>query len=345
MAAGGVRTQAVTLADVARLAGVSKSTASKALSDRYGVGADTRRRVQEVAQELGFTPSAVARQLSTGRTGTVGILTNDLEGRFVIPILAGAEDALGAGELSVILCNARGEHIRERRHLQTLLERRIDGLIVVDGGRTDPRDSVGTNLDVPVVYAYAPSVDLQDISVVADQEMGGALAAEHLWGIGRRRIAFVGGDPTYGASVARAAGARSALERLGGTLASITEGGSWTEGWGRHAAGQLMDSPEPPDAIIAASDALARACLDTLRDRRISVPDDVAVVGFDNLTSVVMHTRPSLTSVDLDLRGLGQRAAFRIFQALAGDLGKPGVESLPVRLVVRDSTIGNFSSV
>lgn len=336
--------RAVTLADVAAHAGVSKSTASKALSDRYGVSTTTRERVRQAASSLGFTPSAVARQLAVGRTSTVGILTNDLEGRFVIPILAGAEDALGAGELSVILCDARGDYIRERRHLQTLLERRIDGLIVVGGARTDPRESLGDAIPVPVVYAYAPSGGGQDVSVVADHEMGGALAAEHLWSIGRRRIAFIGGDPTYGASVEREIGARQAVTRLGGQLTSITEGGLWTERWGRAATGILVDQGSPPDAIIAASDSLARAALDALRDRRIRVPDDIAVVGFDNLSSVVDHTRPPLTSVDLGLRSLGQHAASRIFQALAGDPSPPGIERLAVSLVVRESTIGSESA-
>lgn len=331
----------VTLADVAAHAGVSKSTASKALSNRYGVSQETRERIELSARRLGFTPSAVARQLTAGRTSTVGVLTNDLEGRFVLPILAGAEDALGAGELSVILCDARGDYIRERRHLQTLLERRIDGLIVVGGGRTDPRPSLGTDLPVPVVYAYAPSASSADVSVVADHAMGGALVATHLWQLGRRRIAFIGGDPTYGASQEREQGARAALAACDASLTSVVEGGSWTERWGRVAARRLLEAPEPPDAIIAASDALARATLDVLRDYRLQVPQDVAVAGFDNLRSVVQDTRPPLTSVDLDLEGLGRHAASRIFQALAGEPSETGVDTRPVKLVPRESTIGN----
>jgi LacI family transcriptional regulator len=332
----------ITLSDVADRAGVSKSTASKALSNRYGVSAETRASVERAARELGFSPSAVARQLALGKTSTVGVLTGDLEGRFVIPILAGAEDALGAGELSVILCDARGDSIRERRHLRTLLERRIDGLIVVAGARTEPRESLGADLSVPVVYAYAPSSAPGDVSVVADQAMGGRLAAEHMWNVGRRRIAYVGGDTTYAASSEREAGVREALKALGGDLTALTEGGSWDERWGRHAAGVLMDCDDPPDAIIAASDTLARACLDAMRDRGVRCPQDVAVLGFDNLASVVPHTRPPLTSIDLELRSLGQRAAFRIFQALDGDPGPVGTEARPVSLVVRESTMADL---
>ena len=332
----------VTLADVARAAGVSKSTASKALSGRYDVGGGTRERVVEAATRLGFTPSAIARNLTSGRTGTVGVLTNDLEGRFVIPVLSGAEEALGAGEISVLLCDARGDAVRERRHLRTLLERRIDGLIVVGGARTDPRPSLGPDLPVPVVYAYAPSVDPGDVSVVADDVQGGTVAATHLWETGRRRIAFIGGDPTFVANAEREAGARTALAAHGlELLVDDASNGSWTERWGRLTASRLLTRYPDIDGIVAASDMLARAALDVLRDLGRTVPDDVAVVGFDNLPMIATNTRPELTSVDLGLEALGRRAAELVFSALNGGEVTPGVELRPVHLVVRDSTVRN----
>ena len=115
--------RAATLSDVARRAGVSIATASKALNGRGDVAAGTRKRVMEAAAELAFTPNAMARGLLAGRTGTVGLLTNDLDGRFVIPILMGAEDAFGAGQVNVFLCDARGDAIREQHHLRALLSR------------------------------------------------------------------------------------------------------------------------------------------------------------------------------------------------------------------------------
>src|SRR3954447_4306631 len=132
----------VTLTDVARLAGVSIATASKAINGRDQVAPATRERVMAAAEELSFTPNELARSLINGRTGTVGLLTSDLEGRFVIPILMGAEDAFGAGKINVFLCDARGDTIREQYHLKALLTRRVDGLIVV-GRQTDPWPSLG----------------------------------------------------------------------------------------------------------------------------------------------------------------------------------------------------------
>ncbi|KPC70202.1 LacI family transcriptional regulator, partial [Thermoactinomyces vulgaris] len=115
-----------TLSDVARLAGVSVGTASKALNGRNHVHAQTRERVLEAAAQLSFSPNSLARGLLAGRTGTVGLLTSDLVGRFSLPILMGAEDAFGAGQVSVFLCDARGDAIRERHHVQALLSRRVD---------------------------------------------------------------------------------------------------------------------------------------------------------------------------------------------------------------------------
>lgn len=333
-----------TLADVARAAGVSKGTASKAISGAPGIGPATRERVQEVAERLSFRPSAIARQLATGRTGTVGVLTNDLEGRFVLPIVAGAEDALGAGRISVLLCDAREDPIREQQHLATLLDRRIDGLIVVGGGRTEPRPSLGRGLGLPVVYVYAPSDSPDDVSLTADDVAGGRVAAGHLADLGRTRIGFVGGDPSYIASLEREAGARALLEERDTPL---LEGGAlhgdWSERWGRAATRRLLDLHPDVDGLVCASDTLARGALDVLRDAGRRVPDDVAVVGYDNWGVIAENSRPTLTSVDMDLHGLGRAAAARIFAALSGGVPIGGAIRMPVRLVPRGSTIGGAS--
>ena len=199
-------TRNATLKDVARLAGVSVSTASKALNGRKDVGEATRVRVLQAAEQLAFSPNALAKGLIAQRSGTVGLLTSDLEGRFSIPILMGAEDAFGSDMTSVFLCDARGDAIREQHHLRALLSRRVDGLIVV-GARPDARSSLGQDLGVPVVYAYAPSDDPDDLSLVTDHYGGGELAVDHLLTCGRTRIGHISGDPSYGAARDRARGA------------------------------------------------------------------------------------------------------------------------------------------
>jgi LacI family transcriptional regulator len=329
--------RAVTLTDVARLAGVSISTASKALNGRDEVAPATRERVLAAAGRLSFSPNQLARGLLAGRTGTVGLLTSDLEGRFVIPILMGAEDAFGAGQVSVFLCDARGDTIREQHQLRALLSRRVDGLIVV-GRQTDPRPSLGHDIPVPVVYAYAPSDDPQDLSLTPDNVSAGRLAVEHLLASGRRRFAHISGDPEYAAAQDRAIGARAALADAGLDLVAEVFS-EWSESWGRDATALLLSQHPDVDAILCGSDQIARGALDTVRDFGRVVPDDVAVMGFDNWEVLTTNARPQLTSIDANLQQLGRTAAQRVFAALDGvDIGS-GTHYQPVRLVIRGSTV------
>ena len=331
------KSRTATLTDVARLAEVSIATASKALNGRDQVKAETRARVIAAAEKLSFSPNALARGLLAGRTGSVGLLTSDLEGRFSIPVLMGTEDAFGAGRMSVFLCDARGDSIREQHHLQALLSRRVDGLIVV-GSRTDPRPSLGRNLPVPVVYAYAPSESPDDLSLVSDNVGAASLAVEHLLACGRTKIAHITGDPAYRAAQDRAAGARRTLDEAGLKMAGgQVLFGTWTEGWGRGATRMLLAKTPDVDAIFCGSDQIARGVLDALREHGRDVPGDVAVVGFDNWEVLAANARPQLTSIDMNLEHLGRIAAQRLFAAIDGKSGS-GIEAMPCRLVPREST-------
>jgi len=328
----------VTLADVARAAGVSVSTASKALNGRPDVSEGTRARVQSAADQLSFSPNSLARSLVSGRSFTVGLITHDLEGRFSTPILMGAEDAFGLNNISLLLCDARGDYLRERHQVKVLLERRVDGIIVV--GADNARPSIGRDVPVPVVYLYAASADPADISLISDNVGAGRLAAEHLIDCGRRRIAILGGDPTYGASPERAEGAMAALAAAG--LEPVGGGplyGSWSEEWGRGGCHALITQYPDTDAIICGSDQVARGALDALRDLGRSVPDDVAVTGHDNWKILVSGSRPPLTSIDMNLEDLGRLGATRLREAIEGH-PTPGLEKLACRLVVRGSTVG-----
>ena len=327
-----------TLADVARAAGVSIATASKAINGRDEVAPTTRKRVIEAAEGLSFTPNALAKSLTEGRSGTVGLLTSDLEGRFVLPVLMGAEDAFGAGAINVFLCDARGDSIREQHHLKALLNRRVDGIIVV-GRSTDARPSLGQDLPVPVVYAYAPSDDPRDTSLVPDNRSGGRLAVEHLIGTGRRRIAHISGDPTFAAAQDREVGVRKGMAEAGLELVGETLFSNWSEHWGRDATALLLTQHPDVDGIVCGSDQIARGVIETLRDLGRAVPDDVAVIGHDNWETLAVNSRPELTSVDANLQYLGRMAATKIFQAIDGEQSGGGIETLPVRLVIRGSTI------
>ncbi|MCC5574894.1 LacI family DNA-binding transcriptional regulator [Microtetraspora sp. AC03309] len=332
----GRRSRAVTIGDVASLAGVSIATASKALNGKDDVRAETRSRVLAAAKELSFQPNALARGLLSGQTRTVGLLTSDSVGRFGIPVLLGAEGAFGAGEMAVMLCDARGDAIREQHYLRTLLSRRVDGLIVV-GESTDPRPSISRDLPIPVVYAYAASDSPDDVSFVPDDVDGAGLATRHLLAMGRRRIAHITGPTDYKAARDRAEGLRLALADAGLPQVGETLSGAWSQRWGRHAAEMLLMSEPEVDAVFCGSDQIAAGFIEAARERGRRVPDDIAVVGYDNWEVLSTETRPALTTVDMNLETLGRTAAQHLFAAIDGK-ATPGVHRMPCRLVIRDST-------
>ncbi|MDG4798041.1 LacI family DNA-binding transcriptional regulator [Micromonospora sp. WMMD1082] len=330
------RSQYVTLSDVANRAGVSVATASKALNSRAEVAPATRERVLKAAAELSFQPNVLARGLISGRTRTVGLLTDELGGRFAIPILLGAENALGNGQMSVLLCDARGDAIRRQHYIRTLLARQVDGFIVV-GDSNDLRPSLTRDIPVPVVYAYAESTDPRDLSIVADDEGGARLAAEHLVSHGRHRIGHITGPDTYRAARDRVAGLRTVLAEAGLSPAGDPLYGEWSQRWGRHAARLLLAARPDVDAIFCGNDQVAAGVADTLRGLGRRVPDDVAIVGYDNWELFAADCRPPLTTVDLNLEQLGAAAVNHLFAALDGNAGS-GVIRQPGRLVVREST-------
>lgn len=328
--------RAPTLAQVAALAGVAPSTASKALTGRGQLRHDTRQRVRAAAEQLGFQANVLARGLVEGRTYTVGVITTDSFGRFTIPVMLGAEDALGRGQMSVLLCDGRGDSIREQHHLRTLLGRRVDGIIVT-GRRREPRPPLGTDLGVPVAYVGVPSQDDSDFSVVPDEEQGAALAIRHLLTTGRNSVAHITGPDRHMAARLRESSARRVLAEAGLSFAVEPLWGEWSEAWGRSAANIVLRSNPDVNAVFCGSDQIARGVVDALREGGRSVPQDVAVVGFDNWDVMALGSRPPLTTVDRNLIELGHMAATTLLEAVAGRTIS-GFHQLPCRLVIREST-------
>lgn len=326
-----------TIADVAALAEVSIGTVSKALNGRGQLREQTRARVLAAAQQLGFQPNALARGLLSGRSFTVGLITTDSFGRFTIPIMLGAEDALGAGQISVFLCDGRGDPIREQHYIRMLLARRVDGIIIT-GRRVDPRPPIGANLRVPIVYAMTQSTDERECALIPDDEQGGRIAIEHLLATGRTRIGHITGPERFLAARLRAQGAVQALDRAGHRLAGPgLLHGEWSEEWGRQATHILLRSTPDTDAIFCGSDQIARGVADMLREMGYRVPGQIALVGFDNWDVMADSCRPPLTTVDLNLTELGRAAADHLLAAIDGNPAH-GAHTLPCRLVVREST-------
>ncbi|WP_022881920.1 LacI family DNA-binding transcriptional regulator [Gryllotalpicola ginsengisoli] len=329
----------ITVIDIAREAGVSPATVSKALNDTGQLREATRQKVRETAERLGFVFDGVGRSLASGRTYSVAVLTGDAIGRFSIPIMLGAENALAAGKMLVFLCDSRDDPLREQHYLRNVLERRAEGVIVT-GRRTEPRHPIDAAL--PAVYAYAPSDDPADSSVVADEAEGMRLIVDHLLALGRERIAHITGPVSHLSARLRADAVAQRLTERGLEPHGAPLFGEWSEAWGRAAAEALLEhGARMPDAITCGSDQIARGVTERLRERGVRIPSDIAVTGYDDWDVMVSGSRPTLTTVDPKLGQIGRRAAELLLDKIAGR-EHSGVERVPPRLVSRASTLGEL---
>lgn len=330
-------TKRITLDDIAAAAHVSKATVSKALNDTGQLSAHTRRLILETADELGYVKTANV-QTPRCKTGLIGLVTSDLEGRFSNPALISAENTLGSTNHAVLLTNSRGDPKLERAHIDQLAARRVDGLLML-GGETDSRPPLKPNtaLGIPIVYAYAPSNNPEDCSVTCDNVAAGAMAIDHLLLRGRRHIAIVSGPEHYTATKDRLAGARKALKQSGLQLAAPVCYGNWHESWGRTAAQLLLSKGVRIDGIYCLNDMLARGVIETLLAQGIRVPEDIAVIGHDNWQVTATECRVPITSFDNNLQEIGRRAARHLLDAINGN-PHHGTTYIGCSLIVRKST-------
>jgi LacI family transcriptional regulator len=327
-----------TIRDVAALAGVSISTVSKALSGGGRMRPETREKVREAANTLGFRPNSLAQSLHQNRSRTIGILSTDRFGRFSFPIVEAMEQLLANEGIGIFMCNATDDPEREKQHISQLLAKRVDG-IVVTARRADRRPDIELiGRDIPVIYVFSQSENSNALSLLPDDEGGAVLATEHLLSLGRRRIAHITGPEGFEAVRLRNRGYVRALQQAGMPQPpELYLSGAWSEAWGREAMQKLLDLTEPPDAIFCGNDQIARGAIDCMREAGISVPDDIAVVGYDNWEVMAEACRPRLTSIDMNLMELGREAGRALLQLMSG--GKlSGVRRLPCSLVVRHSS-------
>jgi LacI family transcriptional regulator len=332
---------APTIRDVARLAEVSIGTVSKALNANGRLQQETRDKVLRIASEIGYRPNDLAQSLHRAKSRTIGIISTDSFGRFTFPIVEALEERLAAERIAVFMCNATDDLERERQHLDQLLRKRVDGLVVT-ARRADKRPPVGKFVHgLPIVYVFSQADDPDTLSLLPDDEGGAALAVEHLAGLGRKRIAHITGPEHFEAVRLRKAGYLSALRAAGlPEIDGFYLPGVWSEAWGRDAIARLLDSIDTrPDALFCGNDQIARGAADALRERGLSVPGDVAIVGFDNWEVMTLAARPPLTSIDMNLKALGREAGELLMEMIGGKRIS-GVRRRPCSLVVRESSAG-----
>lgn len=333
-------TKRASMSDVARAAGVSLTTASRALSGVGRVSPETRAKVIETAERLQFQPDMIARSFVTGRSFIVGVLAEDASGRFSMPILVGATDSLGRENIAAVTLDAQGRPRVLSDYLKRLRSRRIDGVLVVGHDPNRASLVLSEDFSVPVVFASSSATPETDFVVAPDNRGAGRTAAEHLIGLGRKNIAHVTAAVHEPAVDARAEGFAEAMAAAG--MSTALGGplyGSYKQRWGTDAAERIIASGELVDAIFAANDEIAIGLFATFHRHGIRVPDDIAIVGYDNRHATIGRPDQPLTTFDPELGTVGARAAERLLAAIAG-ASEPGVEYVEPRFIEGRSTVG-----
>ncbi|TWX36209.1 LacI family transcriptional regulator [Frigoribacterium sp. ACAM 257] len=327
-----------TIHDVAAAAGVSLATVSKAVNGRYGVSPETTAKVMAVVDALGYESSLVASSMRARRTGVIGVLVADFE-PFSSEVLKGVGTAVRQLGAEYDLLAYSGAHQGgadgwERRSLSRLSGTLIDGAILVTPS------VLTTTTSVPVV-AVDPHKGRADLpSVEADSRGGAGQAVEHLVSLGHRRIGFLAGRPDLRSASLREAGYADALRSAGIVRdPALTRDGDFEMGAARRAARELLDvrPADRPTAVFAANDLSAIAVLRTAHELGLRVPDDLSLVGFDDIPEA-SREQPALTTVRQPMHRLGTVATTMLFTLLEGGvIDRPEVQ-LPTKLVVRGTT-------
>jgi LacI family transcriptional regulator len=326
---------AVTLEQVAQEAGVSPSTVSRILNGTAVVSSLKKQAVDAAIAKLGFVPNPMARGLAGGRTMSIGVITQAIDSPFYGAALRGIEDAFDPAGFSPLFVSGHWNATAEARCIEVLRSRRVDGIIVLDGRLPDQAlaDCAGS---LPVVVTgrtlSAPGL----VSLKFDNVEGGRLATRHLLGLGHQRIAFIAGNPDHPDAVERLSGYRAALEAAGIAYdPALVVPGEFQEVSGMLAVKHLIDSAQRFTAIFAANDQMAHGAVLGLQRHSLRVPEDVSLVGFDDLPSSV-YAIPPLSTVHQPAYELGSLAAAAMLQLLGG--GSPVLAMPAPRLIARETS-------
>lgn len=322
----------VSIYDVATLAGVSLGTVSRVLNGAATVGDATRDKVQQAIDHLGYRPSSVARSLARGATATLAMLVPELDNPLFGDLASGAQDAADEHDHVVLVYGTNGDPVRERRYIDSVLDRNVGGLILV--GSILPVDELKPLIGKLPVVQIGRQQDLPGSRTVdVDHELGARTAVQHLLSLGHRRIGMIEGATDNKAVDERGRGFHAALDRAGvPSRERVVVRGSLDEAGGAAAMEQLLDLDASFTAVYAVTDLMALGALSALARNGVSVPDDMSVIGFDDIR-ISMHLPVPLTTVRQPSRDLGAAA---VQLALEGMDGESRI--LPTELMVRSST-------
>ncbi len=325
------------LEDIAVAVGVTATTVANALKGRGNVSEATRMRIIECAQELGYRPNELARSLVQGKTFTLGFLLPTIANPFYPEIAEAIERTASEHGYQMLLCNSFYDFARGRQHLERLVNRWVDGVIVM-GSSIDPADIMAQfQRGFPIVLCdwQENEVAIQMPQVSVDFRMAGALAAQHLIALGHRRTAIIFDEPQQSL---RFEGFRDALLEADLALPEgMVQVGHSTLESGYNAAQKLIESPTRPTAIFATTDWMALGAMQAVQNAGLQVPQDISIIGLDDIT-VSAHIRPPLTTIAIPKVQLAFEATELLFRLIKGTPEPPLSRLIQPSLIVRQST-------
>lgn len=331
----------VTIYDVAREAGVSMATVSRVVNNNPNVKPQTRKKVYEAIERLGYRPNAVARGLASKKTTTVGVVIPDISNAIFAEVARGIEDIANMYHYNIILCNADKRKEKEIRVVNTLLEKQVDGLLFMGGAVTDEHLQAFKTANVPVVLCATtdeqgliPSVDINHEEAAYD-------AVRTLIGNGHRRIAMISGtlqDPSNG--YARYQGYKRALEEAGIPVSEdYVRTGNYRYESGVDAVKYFLELPERPTAVFAATDEMAIGAIHSIQDAGLKVPEHISVISVDNSRMASM-VRPQLTTVAQPMYDIGAVSMRLLTKLMKKETVDQAKVILPHEVITRNSVGG-----
>jgi DNA-binding LacI/PurR family transcriptional regulator len=327
-----------TIQDVAKAAGVAASTVSRYLNGQLKVTPATEARLIDAVANLGYVPNVQAKNLARRRSGAIGFVVPEMSNPYFGSIADHVVEAVERRGLMVLLCASRSQAVKESSYIDLLASGAIDGMLYLGSFRSNERLAAAIHGGLPVVVVDEPIAGLPEVhSVVMDDYAGGYQAASYLVALGHRRIAFVSGPAELGSVCERRRGYCDALVKAGiDPEAQLNLPGHFTEQFGASALPRLLAAQEPPTAAFVASDYIALGMLSAAETHGIRVPEDLSVVGFDDIR-FSQYVRPRLTTIRSPVERLAQIGVALLFDRMAGTAGPARTEVLPVELIVRES--------
>ncbi|MBB4275520.1 LacI family transcriptional regulator [Rhizobium mongolense] len=326
------------LKDVAGAAGVSVTTVSRLLNGSLELPHETKKRIEDAIRDLNYQPNPHARRLSRGRSDTIGLVVPDIANPFFATLVAAVEEEADRRGLAVSLYATLNRSGREVAYLQLIERNHVDGLIFVTNHPDDGQLGALINRTGKVVVVDEDVPDALAPKLFCDNDRGGYLAGMHLAEMGHRRVLFIGGPERMISAQRRFQGLERAMGELWGADAVLLNyKGEYTVAFGREAAKRFIAEGMPASAIFASSDEIAIGLIEVLRSQGISIPQEVSVVGFDDVGPLHLFA-PPLTAIRQPVRQIGQRALSLLLETNWQERAPSAVEELlPVEIVVRNS--------